>query len=202
MKNKNLKIGVIAVLSTVATAQSCGSRSQKTEQTEDVKIEDDSLRLEQRLIELSKTDYVGELAMGAMCYESVIYRYIDYICPYCKDTIRGSSWDLNNRDAIESIFDKIKAEGYDVVLDKTEFCPHCSGKSIDRPEYIFKMRFSSNADYHIARSNIASDYQCVLDFILGNEIFQRENESESAIHDNIDIIQKMTGLGKDLKIKR
>jgi hypothetical protein len=86
---------------------------------------------------------------------------------------------------------KIKSLDYDAVLDKTEFCPICSKKNIQNPELIFKIRFSDEAGYHIARSNIVNEYQCVFDFLSKPDEYKGDKA----------IIQKMTGLGEDLKIK-
>jgi len=130
----------------------------------------------------------------AMCYDPAEECHVDYVCSYCKDTIKDKycDWTLYMISQIEEIFNKIKGLGYDVVLDKTEFCPNCSKKDITNPELIFKIRFSEEAEYHIARSNIVNEYQCLFEFLSKPEEFTG----------NKTIIQKMTGLGEDLKIKK
>jgi ribosomal protein S27AE len=129
---------------------------------------------------------------------------VDYVCPYCGDTIkeRYSNWNIYDMSGIAAIVEQIKAMEYDVVLDKREFCPHCSGKSIENPELIFKIRFSSDAEYHIVKSNISYEYQCLLAFLSDKATYFGSYGEEYALHDNTAIIQKMTGLGKDLKIKK
>ena len=134
----------------------------------------------------------------AMCYDPAIEEYVDYVCPHCGDTIRKyNDWTVMYSFAqIENIVNQMKGLEYDVVLDKTEFCPHCSDKSIENPELIFKIRFSDEADYHIARSNIVNEYQYLLEFLTNPEKFLDEKTDEK-----IAIIRKMTGLGEDLKIE-
>jgi hypothetical protein len=199
MKNKNIKIGLVAALGGLVTVPNCDVRNENTDNQDA-----DCIGLEQRLTELSKTKYTGELAWGAMCYDIASPVYIDYCCPTCRDTIKGKydSWTIYNINYIEDIVNRIKNLGYDVVLEKTEFCPKCSKKKIANPELIFKMRCSANAKYHVARSNIVNEYQCVLAFLSNQEKYSGEQGQEFALHDNIAIIQKMTGLGKDLKIEK
>ncbi len=161
----------------------------------------DSVRLEARLLELSKTEYKGKLSYGAMCYDIIATATVDYVCTYCGDTIKGryDEWDIKFVNMIESIVDSIKAKGYDAVLDKSELCPNCSKKETVHPELIFKIRFSKKADYHIARSNIINEYSCVRDFIEGRDVYTDWTDVEYAIHDDVNIIQKMTGLGQGIE---
>jgi len=129
----------------------------------------------------------------AMCYDpGVVEQYEDYICSHCGNTIKGkySGWTIHIINTIDDIVKKIKDLGYDVILDKTEFCPICSKKNIENPELIFQIRFSEEADYHTVRSNIENEYQCLYDF-LSNPVEYKGNR---------EIIKKMTGLEDDLKI--
>ena len=93
---------------------------------------------------------------------------------------------------IDDIVEQIKTLGYDAVLDKTEFCPKCSKKNIENPELIFKIRFSDKADYHVVRSNIINEYQSLFEFLSNPDKFTGDKV----------IIQKMTGLGEDLKFEK
>jgi len=130
----------------------------------------------------------------ASCYEPAVDYYEDYVCSYCNNTTKGkySDWIVHNIKEIDDIVKKIKELEYDVILDKTEFCPHCSKKDIQNPELIFKIRFSDTADYHVVRSNIVNEYQCLLEFLKNPDKYTGNRE----------IIQKMTGLGEDLKIEK
>ena len=132
--------------------------------------------------------------IGAECYDPAIPEYRDYVCTYCKNVIKEkySDWMVSSIAQIDEIVKKIKDLDYDVVLDKTEFCPKCSKKEIQNPELIFKIRFSNDVDYHVVRSNIVNEYQCLFEFLSKPEEFKG----------NKTIIQKMTGLGEDLKIKK
>ena len=133
--------------------------------------------------------------VGVMCYDIIIEeQYEDYVCSHCDNTIKGKygSWLVHNINQIEDIVKRIKNMGCDVVLDAKEFCPYCSKKNIETPELIFSIRFSEEADYHVVRSNIVNEYQCLFNFL--------SNPDEYA--GNRDIIQKMTGLGTDLKIEK
>ena len=133
--------------------------------------------------------------VSAMCYiPAEAIKYEDYVCSHCGDTVKGKygSWIIHNISQIEDIVKRIKVLEYDVNLDAAEFCPYCSKKNIENPELIFSIRFSEEADYHIVRSNIVNEYQCLFDFL--------SNPDEYA--GNREIIQKMTGLGDDLKIEK
>jgi len=199
MKTKNIKIGLVAALGGLVAIPECNMQSNNPTDTNHINT--DSLRLEQRLKELSQTEYTGELAWGAMCYKIAMPVYVDYSCPYCDDTIKEkyNNWTIYMINQIDDIVEQIKTLGYDAVLDKTEFCPKCSKKNIENPELIFKFRFSSKANYHVARSNIVNEYQCLLAFLSGQDKYAGAQGQEYALHDNIAIIQKMTGLGKDIK---
>ena len=203
MKNRKIEIGLIAVLSggLVAT-QGCSSQSDKP--IDDNNMNPDSIKLEQRLKELSQTKYTGELTWGAMCYDPMAPAYMDYICSHCGETIKEkhNNWMVFAINQIDEIVTRIKKLSYDVVLDKTEFCPYCSKSDIENPELIFKMRFSTKANYHIAKSNITNEYLCLLAFLSNQDTYLNVFDYEFALHDNIAIIQKMTGLGKDLKIEK
>ena len=129
----------------------------------------------------------------AMCYDPAeVEQYEDYICSHCGNTIKGKygNWIIHNISTIDEIVDKIKDLDYDVILDKTEFCPICSKKNIENPELIFQIRFSEEDEYHTVRSNIANEYKCLLDFLTNPDEYKGNRE----------IIKKMTGLGEDLKI--
>ena len=132
--------------------------------------------------------------IGAMCYVVGPTLYVDYVCPHCNRTIKEkySEWTVRSITQIKDFVTKIKTLHYDVALDQTEFCPFCSKKEIQNPELIFKIRFSDKVDYHIVRSNIVNEYQCLYDFL--------SNPGEYA--GDKAIIQKMTGLGEDLKIEK
>ena len=202
MKNRKIEIGIIAALSGGFVAmQGCSSQS---DQPIDVNnnMNPDSIKLEQRLKELSQTNYTGELAWGAMCYDPMAPAYMDYTCSHCGEIIKEKydNWIVFTINKIDEIVTRIKNLGYDVVLDKMEFCPNCSKNDHENPELIFKMRFSTKAHYHIAKSNIINEYLCLLAFLSNQDTYLDTFNNEYALHDNIAIIQKMTGLGKDLKI--
>ena len=130
----------------------------------------------------------------ASCYDPMIEeQYEDYICSHCGNTIKGkyANWIIHIINTIDDIVKKIKALDYDVILDKTEFCPYCSKKNIENPELIFQIRFSDEADYHTVRSNIINEYQCLYEFLSNPDEYKGNRE----------IIRKMTGLGEDLKIE-
>jgi len=135
---------------------------------------------------------------SAMCYDVMVEEYMDYVCSHCNNTIKGKygSWMIRNINTIEEFVTQMKTLGYDVVLEKTEFCPICSKKNIENPVLIFNIRFSEEAEYHTVRSNIINEYQCLYEFLLNPDEY-----SETADERKIAIIQKMTGLGEDLKIE-
>ena len=202
MKRKKTKTGLVTALGGLVTMLGCNAQPGKPIAANNVNT--DSIKLEQRLKELSQTKYEGELAWGAMCYDAMAPVYVDYICSHCGHTIREKydNWIVGEINLIEEFVTKMGKLGYDVILDKTEYCPCCSERDIKNPELIFKIRFSAKADYHIARSNIANEYQCMLAFLSNEDKYKGHYDEEHALHDNVAIIQKMTGLGKDLVIEK
>ena len=132
--------------------------------------------------------------VAAMCYDPAVECYVDYVCPYCKGVVKGKycDWMVHAINQIEEFVKKIIELEYDVFLDKTEFCPKCSKKNIENPELIFKIRFSEKAAYHIVRSNIINEYQCLFEFLSNPDEYTGDKA----------IIQKMTGLGEDLRIEK
>ena len=136
---------------------------------------------------------IDKFSPSPTCYDPYIEELsFDYICSHCGNTIKGKHgyWTIHNINTIEDLVKGIKKLGYDAILDKTEFCPYCSKKTIENPELIFQIRFSDEDDYHTVRSNIANEYQCLFDFLSKPDEYAGNRE----------IIQKMTGLGEDLKI--
>ena len=183
-------------------------------------IKRDSIELEKRLKELSETEYNGKLSGGAMCYSMAVSVEQDYICPICgRKTIRTNYdiWDINR---ISKMIKEIRALDYDVILDSREYCQYCSRDKFDKeeiissngskttfeyvtnrieePTLIFKIRFSKNANYHVVKSNIDDDYLILLEFLKGKDKYNAGMVGELPIHLKIDVIKKMTGLGKDL----
>ncbi|MBP1630812.1 MAG: hypothetical protein H6Q15_1705 [Bacteroidetes bacterium] len=158
----------------------------------------DSIELEQRLKELSVTEYKGDLRRGAMCYSSEILLNKPYTCPACGKIIEKSSYEIWNLISIKEIVGKIDSLGYDVVLDETEYCKHCNGSEIKEPILIFKIRFSKNSNYHIAKTNWIRNYSCLYEFLKGNDIYEIDYERDVPIHLSIDVIKLMSGLGRDV----
>ncbi len=198
MKNKKIKTGLIAAIGTTAFVPGCmtGTRS-------DTRGAADSIRLEQMLKQLAENEFKGKLAQGAMCYVLVMLEGVDYTCPYCGGTTAyESGWSINGLDEINEIFNNIKSLGYDVVLDKTEYCQHCNKEAIEDPAPVFKIRFSPQSEYHEEKSGIINEYKCLLAFLKGRKKYIDRTDEEHAIHDNIEIIQKMTGLGENLEIEQ
>lgn len=200
MKNKKIKAGVVAAVGS-AIIVSGGNAQAQTTQKRGV---EDSIKLENRLKELAALP-PREERMIAMCYAMA---YTDakgeFKCPHCgKET--NSKWNTQityNLSRVREVFDKIKAEGYDVALDETEYCPKCSkGKKIEYPAPVFKIRFSERSNYYAIKTGAVSDYVCLLAFLRDERLYKDQYKDEKYLPEEIQRIQKMTGLGKDLKIK-
>lgn len=181
----------------------------------------DRARLEERLKELAETKYNGKLSSGAMCYCPDAPKKESYICPVCKTRSMQTNHTIWNIEHIRAIVTEIRQLGYDAILDEHEFCVKCGGKEskiikrirdigeweseyieTPNPSLIFKIRFSTKEEYHTAKSNIAADYNLVLEFLRGNDSCLGERDMTLPIHDNIDVIQKMLGLGKKIHFVR
>ena len=203
MSNKTNKI--VALGSLVALTGGCQSAknvSETSDNTANPKVVDatvpaDSLSLVQRLRELTALKYDTSLAVveSPMCYVMASPMKEDYVCPVCDTKTPSTAYANGNIRSIRAKVEEIKKMGYDVVLDESRYCSHCSGKAVEHPELIFMIRFSENSPYHIAKSNIYAEYQATATFLKGNkddiEVLlnaRKDNEKVFAI------IKKMTGL--------
>jgi hypothetical protein len=159
----------------------------------------DRLSLEQRLKELAETECSVQKTMGAMCYEMMPPVEKDYICPGCGYKFKLTDWTIGEIEGIKRLVEQIKDAGYDVVLD--ECCGRCGiDKFIyrDTVHLIFKIRYSPDSEYHIAESNNLTDYQCVLDFLKGDNFYRDERDDVNPLNRHIAILQKMLGIGNDI----
>ncbi len=185
-----------------------------------------SKELEERLNRLASQEYKGELFPGAMCYSIALPSEEEFLCPICNQKIITTSYNSASLEKIKQDVDIIKSLGYDAVLTcshKTEtytFPPkliiiddeivsndsETQTDSIDKQRTIttltFKIKFSDKEDYHIVNSDIESDYDILVAFLKGAEIRGSFNGATIPLHDDIDVIQKMTGLGKDIQIPK
>ena len=157
----------------------------------------DKSKLENRLKELAETQYTGEVMFGAMCYCPAIPEDVDYICPVCKKSTKHSSFKFEPNDIndIRKVVNELKEEGYDVILDESEYCQYCnSDGKIDEPMAILKIRFDKNDDYHTARADF-KDFRYLCAFLIGRDHILNYRDATESLHESIDIIHKMTGLG-------
>lgn len=204
MKNKKLKAGVIAAIGSAIVAGSGNAQTQGIGQDIQKRGVADSINLEKRLKELAALP-PREVFSMTTCYASVtINQKGEYTCPYCQNEIndRWNTHIIYNLKNIENVFNEIKAEGYDVVLDKTEYCPKCSkDESIEYPAPVFKLRFSEKSKYYEVKTGFVSDYLCLLAFLQDKRLYQ-DRDDEEYLPERIHVIRHMTGLGKDLKIKK
>ena len=179
----------------------------------EINIITDRAELEERLRELAETEYTGILNPGAMCYVPVMPKPEEYTCPVCGNITTLSGYNIRNIRAIGEIVENIRDLGFDVQLDEREFCGFCAesvkdiegvevvGKRIEgRPELFFRIRFDEDSDYHIARSNFPDHYKCVLAFLTGDETYTNDFDDTRTLHDNIEILQKMLGIGPDIPV--
>lgn len=199
MKNKKIKSGIIAAVGSAIVAG--GGSAQTPENPLPTRGVADSVMLENRLKELAELPWRTNRLI-AMCYSSAyILKTVKYTCPHCGKTTKVDDYKIKNLLKIEKLFKEIEAEGYDVVLDRREFCSKCSRRNkVEYPEVIFKIRFSEKGEYHIVKSNNQSDYITLLAFLQDRKSYT-SNRGEKYLPEEIDVIQKMTGLGRDLIIK-
>lgn len=185
-----------------------------------------STELEERLNQLANQEYKGELFPGAMCYSIAVSSEKEFLCPICNQKIITTDYDSASLEKIKQDVDIIKSLGYDALLTcshKTEtytFPPipkiidgqmvsddsETQMDSIEKQRTIttltFKIKFSDKDDYHIVNSDIESDYDILVAFLKGAEIRTSFHGATIPLHDDIDVIKKMTGLGRDIQIPK
>lgn len=124
--------------------------------------------------------------MGAMCYEISLTPSSCSICGH---------EDCQSDRRIKNIVDTLRVIGYDVVLE----CRHKKeSQNYYSTDLIFKIRFSPQDEYHSIIDNNYEHYSCLLAFFQGKKVYETFNEGTEPLHTNIDVIKKMTGLGKDI----
>ena len=152
--------------------------------------------LEERLKELAETPY-SEIPFGAMCYSIVFpeIRYVEYPCPVCGNTSKCKEDDINALEKVRKIVSELKNVGYDLLLREPEYCENCRQiKSDSEQGYDFQIRLTHDGDYHLVTTNDSYDFVCLHSFLMGG-IGYHANRTDEMLHDKIDTINKMTGLG-------
>ena len=183
----------------------CNLKKVECKRSSVVKVCMDRIKLEERLkyIEQKKNN---EKCSGLIMNSDVFWLWTDYFCSLCGTSAKEeySYGVIVEIRLIEIVVKKIKKLGYEVALDKSDYCTHCRGKDFklfEKPELIFSIRYSGQSDYHVVRSSKIGDYECLLAFLEGKETYTvdwAESNYEHTLHESIDIIQKMTGLEADL----
>lgn len=206
MRKKTNKIAALSGLvvltggceSAKPVASSDSSNSQETLKNTISMV--DSASLVQRLKELTAVEFdtnseLNELRIvsHAMCYIVASPQEQDYECSKCGAKTPSTAYSNGNIRSIRNLVNDIKALGYDVVLDESMFCSACSGMKHERPELIFKIRFSKNAEYHSAKSNVYDEYETVYQFLLGKDNFLKYY-SMGNLDKKFRIIEKMLGI--------
>jgi len=173
-------------------------------QTSDVEVYMDRSILEKRLKKIAQTKHSKTFIDGmSSCYLMSPPETVDYVCSLCGFTVENeyTKHQVFDIRQVEIIVKKILKLGFDVVFDKSEYCHRCSGSVIEKPEMIFSIRFSTQSDYHVVRSNLVNEYSCLLAFLENKETYRLErNNEECPLHENAAIIKHMTGLGDDLDL--
>jgi hypothetical protein len=84
-----------------------------------------------------------------------------------------------------------------VLLKEPEYCSNCSSE-VEGMEctYTFQIRFCPNDDYHVIKTDDACDFVCLHSFLMGG-IGYHVCKTDEMLHDKIDTICKMTGLGAE-----
>lgn len=204
MSKKKIQIGIAAALGGMAVSPAGSEVSAKNPVKTETATSLDSLELEQKLIEIAGEDEkIPPPLAVAMCYEISVMPPVDYLCPGCGETTSGiyDRYIISNLDRIEEVVTSIQKMGYDAVLDRSGYCPHCRTGEEASPELIFRIRFSDAADYHIAKSNVYTHYEILRRFLSDKEDLTNFYEKNLTVSEHIEIIQKMTGLGKDADVK-
>ena len=99
---------------------------------------------------------------------------------------------------------ELREAGYDAWLDEREYCEYCSERKYTKEDswvkegLVFNVRFCPEQPYHQVRTIRESYYSCLSAFLLGNDCFEGEQGRSFSMYDNIDVVCKMTGLGKSL----
>ena len=158
-------------------------------------IKQDSIELEKILKELSSNSCEFGFIISTTCGNIVDHEYEDYVCPHCSKKTKRSKRSINELKSAENIVKKINDAGYDVILEQKEYCKFCSHRVfINEPTLVFKIRFSKNSPYHVAKTNNAIDYLSIIDFLSNRNIRTKENN----LYEVIEVINKMTGLGSEI----
>ena len=205
MKDIKKKLIAIGGAATIATSCSVNENVTKSnpsaDETSDAKQQktttSDSTSLVQRLKVLATAQYDTIALPNAMCYSIAAPMEENYVCPKCGAETASTAYANGNIRSIRNVVKDIKSMGYDVLLDESQYCQKCSAKKFENPTLCFKIRFSKNAEYHVAYSNASADYYAVKAFFEGEKSFKTyvSNNRDEAER-TLKIVEKMTGLKK------
>ena len=158
--------------------------------------------IEERLRVLANTPYT-KIPFAAMCYSIMgdFVHFVDYECPKCGYISKCQEDNIRALERVRRIVPEFKTVGYDVLMKEPEYCESClKNEEYKEQCYIFKIRFNPDDEYHIARTNDLYDFVCLQAFLMGGVGYHAKREDEM-LHDKIDTINKMTGLGADTVAK-
>ena len=154
--------------------------------------------LEKRLKELAETPYTGEISSGAMCYCPRAPEDSEYKCLLCKKitVYKSGEFAIKNLKKARAIVKRLAESGYDVKLDEREYCDSCKGEEyISNPRPTLSIKFRIDDDYHTTRVDI-EHLEYLETFLQGGDNLLDYYDYTVKLHDNIDILSKITGLGE------
>jgi hypothetical protein len=160
----------------------------------------DRQELEEKLKRISKTPYTGNYNFCfAMCYMpgEMMFEYVPYKCDICHEETRYEANVLWRLESAKRYVEDMKNTRLqvDVEIDELDYCKHCTGKDVENPMPIFKIRFSQNEKYHEVKTDDDSDYECILAFLQGKDNYENcHRDATYPLNEQIEQLVRMTGL--------
>jgi hypothetical protein len=117
-----------------------------------------------------------------------------WLCELCGKTTEYAPEERNSLSNARKLFEAMEKSGVETTKKKSDYCQYCGEGNRNKAAHrlIFKIRFSKNESYHVARVYEYADIGCLFAFLAG------QNPSPYCsmyLSHMTNRIKRMTGLG-------
>jgi hypothetical protein len=162
-------------------------------------------QLDQRLLDLQKSNPVIQNERGAMCYDvSAPPQHVDYVCP--KDGSR-TQYPLKQSSAYQAARDaagiRTALKGItemDLSLDESELCRKCN-PAIKDPKLILVVKVPGSPKEIRYRGLTYEDVTLIREFLSGQTVHRGDRDQEEPLKNHLNQIRGMLGLDAGTQAK-
>ena len=134
---------------------------------------------------------------GAMCYEPMVPQPAMIKCDICGCNIEVDTIQKNINSYLKHTATAIRKLNYDAKIDC--FCSKCFSvvklnTNKKTPYYVFFFKAKGDLTYHKALITDSNDLEIILSFLRNKNKYKVDSYNEGLIKDNLDVIERMTGI--------